>query len=309
MYRKEKRNFLRRALLSGALLSLSALMAAGVSASETAAAREALTVRAELPTAPVKETLPPGGVVVFLNGEAFARESCVVSDGVTRVPFASFCEAVTGGEAAVTWDEASSTASAEWRGMTVTAKAGTPYIVANGRYLYGGYESYVENGVLMTAIRPAAKAFSLDVEWVDENMRVNVAGEAAPIASGDEFYDGDVLFWLSRIISAEARGEPLLGKLAVGAVVYNRVDSRMYPNTVYGVIFDMKHGVQFTPAYSGSVYREPTAESVVAAKICMEGFRLRDDILFFCAKSIKDTCWAGRNRPYVMTIANASFFA
>ena len=43
---------------------------------------------------------------------------------------------------------------------------------------------------------------------------------------------------MSRIIHAESGAEPFDGKIAVGNVVLNRVESKQYPNTIYGVIFD-----------------------------------------------------------------------
>ena len=42
---------------------------------------------------------------------------------------------------------------------------------------------------------------------------------------------------LARIIFAEAAGEFYSGKVAVGWVVRNRVESRKFPNTYWGVIF------------------------------------------------------------------------
>ena len=42
---------------------------------------------------------------------------------------------------------------------------------------------------------------------------------------------------LARLISAEARGEPYTGQVAVGAVVLNRVDHPSFPNTISGVIY------------------------------------------------------------------------
>lgn len=248
-------------------------------------------------------------VSVYVRGERFERERCVLTDSVTRVPFRAFCRDITGGEAAVSWDGETKTAIAEWRGMTVTARSGDSYIVANGRYLWCGVPNYIDDGFMMTAVRPIAKAFGSDVGWNGETRCVSVSGEACVIASGDDFYDKDELYWLSRIISAESRGEPLLGKLAVGTVVYNRAAADEYPDNVYDVIFDMKNGVQFTPAYTGSIYKEPTEESVIAAKLCMDGYRCRGDVIYFCTTAIRYTSWAGRNRPYVMTIGDHAFFA
>ena len=42
---------------------------------------------------------------------------------------------------------------------------------------------------------------------------------------------------LARLINAEARGEPYIGQVAVGAVILNRVKSPKFPNTIAGVIY------------------------------------------------------------------------
>lgn len=61
------------------------------------------------------------------------------------------------------------------------------------------------------------------------------------------FADGD-RYLLANLIYCEAGGEPDAGKLAVGAVVINRVLSSVYPDTVVGVIYQKS---QFSPAASG----------------------------------------------------------
>jgi N-acetylmuramoyl-L-alanine amidase len=91
------------------------------------------------------------------------------------------------------------------------------------------------------------------------------------IVSGDQYYDSDDVKWLSRIINAEAEAEPLEGKIAVGNVVLNRVASDEFPDTIYSVIFDKANGVQFSPTASGAIYNTPTDESVLAAKMCLDG--------------------------------------
>ena len=44
-------------------------------------------------------------------------------------------------------------------------------------------------------------------------------------------------YLLSRMISAEARGEPYEGQVAVGAVIMNRVNHPSFPNSISGVLF------------------------------------------------------------------------
>ena len=101
----------------------------------------------------------------------------------------------------------------------------------------------------------------------------------------------DKLYWLSRIISAESRGEPLEGQIAVGNVVLNRVDSPDFPDTIYGVIFDDRWGGQFTPVRNGTIYQEPTEQSIQAAKLCLEGVNVAKDSLYFLAPALTNNHW------------------
>ena len=78
-----------------------------------------------------------------------------------------------------------------------------------------------------------------------------------PTGSGGGSGDLDLL---ARLISAEARGEPYVGQVAVGAVVLNRIEHPSFPNTLSGVIFQpgafscVDDG-QFDQPVSESAYR------------------------------------------------------
>ena len=50
-------------------------------------------------------------------------------------------------------------------------------------------------------------------------------------------YSANEVALLARIISAESRGEPYAGQVAVGAVILNRVAHPSFPNTLAGVIY------------------------------------------------------------------------
>ena len=121
-------------------------------------------------------------------------------------------------------------------------------------------------------------------------------------------YTADDLYWMSRIISAESRGEPLVGKLAVGTVVMNRVAGEEFPDSIYDVIFDREWGVQFTPTANGTIYHDPTEESVLAAKMVLEGARVAGDSLYFLAPELTDNHWIMENREYVTTIGCHWFY-
>lgn len=84
---------------------------------------------------------------------------------------------------------------------------------------------------------------------LEEELRLSqLAANAAWRSLADvTFADGDRKL-LANIIYCEAGSEPYEGKLAVGAVVINRVLSAKFPDTVVGVIYQKG---QFSPAQSG----------------------------------------------------------
>lgn len=75
------------------------------------------------------------------------------------------------------------------------------------------------------------------------------------------FSDGDRKL-LANIIYCEAGGEPYEGKLAVGAVVINRVLSNKFPDTVVGVVYQKG---QFSPAASGRLELALASDKATAA--------------------------------------------
>ena len=194
------------------------------------------------------------------------------------------------------------------RGITVSAQLWNSYIEANGRCFYTDTTCRLVDGELYVPIRPLAYVFNVDVKWNDATRSVTLVDRGGVCVSGDKVYWDGAVLWLSRIIYAESRGEPLLGKIAVGNVVMNRVASPQYPNTIYGVIFDRKYGTQFTPVATGAIYNTPTDECIRAAKMVLEGTSVSDDILFFMNPRIATSSWISKNRTFAFSIGNHSFY-
>lgn len=69
---------------------------------------------------------------------------------------------------------------------------------------------------------------------------------------------------LARTISAEARGEPYIGQVAVGSVVMNRVRNNKFPNTIPGVIYQPW---AFTAVSYGYVWNHTPEKSAVRAAL------------------------------------------
>ena len=132
--------------------------------------------------------------------------------------------------------------------------------------------------------------------------------QAKSMVKADSAYDYEDLYWLSRVISAEAKGESFTGQIGVGTVVLNRVRSKEFPNTVKGVVFDRKYGTQFTPVANGTIYDAPTASAVVAAKMCLDGYTLSNSVLYFVNPRIASSSWIQNNRKYAFRIGNHDFY-
>ena len=190
-------------------------------------------------------------------------------------------------------------------GLTLTARPGEQWLTVNGRALYLPDGVRLENGVTTVPIRALATALGGEVDWDREAGVTLTPGSGVPDSAP---YTEQELYWMSRVISAESRGEPLLGKLAVGTVVLNRVASDEFPDTIYDVIFDRKWGIQFEPVANGTIYDEPTEESVLAAKLVLEGARAAGDSLYFIAPHLTNNHWTMENQTYVTTIGCHWFY-
>lgn len=79
----------------------------------------------------------------------------------------------------------------------------------------------------------------------------------------------DDVYLLARAVHGEARGEPYIGKVAVAAVVLNRVRASEFPNTIAGVIYQP---LAFTAVADGQINLEPDEESMRAARDALNGW-------------------------------------
>lgn len=248
--------------------------------------------------------LPASADVLRVDGRNLWSEAQaqVVEDGTTYVSLRSVA-GVLAPAARVTWEDGEARVRGD--GLTLAAKPGEQWLTVNGRALYipGGVRA--EGGSVMVPVRTLAQALGGEVDWSREAGVTLTPGNGVP---GPAPYTEEELYWMARIISAESRGEPMLGKLAVGTVVLNRVASEEFPDTIYDVIFDRKWGVQFTPVANGTVYNEPTQESVLAAKLVLDGARAAGDSLYFLAPDLTDNHWIMEHQRYVTTIGCHWFY-
>ena len=255
-----------------------------------------------------KYNFPEGAadVNITLNSRAVLDGEAAIIDSVTYVPLRSFSELC--GADSVSWDASTRTATVKNYNLVAKISDRKNYIEANGRYIYLTAPVKNIDDRLFVPIRPISLIFSLDVDWNSNSRTVVLKNTTKVFKSAKEVYNENDLYWLARIINAEAGGESLIGKIAVGNVVINRKNSRSFPNSIYGVIFDRKYGTQFSPVAIGTIYKTPNAESIIAAKICLEGYTVSDEILYFMNPRLATSNWISRNRPFAFRIGNHNFY-
>ena len=245
-------------------------------------------------------------IPLYLDGKEIKNGDALLINSITYVPLRRLAESARNTK--ITYNSRTQTATVTYEGNTITVTTGKRYISVNGRYFYTVGEVKNIRGSLYVPIRPYAKALGLDLKWNASTYSVSLTTSSPYIGNANSQYNKDDLYWLSRIIEAEAGGEILEGKIAVGNVVLNRVKDKRYPNTIYSVIFDFKHGIQFTPAYTGTVYNTPTEESIIAAKMCLEGYEIIPGVLFFFNPRIATSNWISKNRPFAARIGLHDFY-
>lgn len=108
---------------------------------------------------------------------------------------------------------------------------------------------------------------------------------------------------LARLISAEARGEPYSGQVAVGAVVLNRIRHPSFPNTLSGVIYQSG---AFTCITDGQ-FNEPVAESAYrAARDALNGVDPSGGAIYYFNPSTATSAWIW-SRPLITVIGKHRF--
>jgi len=130
-------------------------------------------------------------------------------------------------------------------------------------------------------------------------------GSSASNASVIPFTNAE-LDLLARLIEAEATGESYNVKVAVGAVVVNRVQSKDWANSITGVINE-KYGeyYQFTPVQNGMIKNPAGADSIKAAKEALNGMDPSKGAIYYYDNSSTNT-WI-KSKEVTARIGNMIF--
>ena len=168
-----------------------------------------------------------------------------------------------------------------------------------------GFYTYTVDGIYgsrtTAAVKKYQKAKGLTVDGICGAQTLAAMGIRVPDASADR----NTRALLARLISAEARGEPYVGQVAVGAVVLNRVRHPSFPNTIPGVIYQSG---AFSCIADGQ-FDQPVADSAYrAADDALNGWDPTGGAIYYFNPSTATSAWIW-SRPLILTIGKHRFCA
>ena len=169
-----------------------------------------------------------------------------------------------------------------------------------------GYYSGAVDGIYGSRTRDAVMAFQrkngLAVDGIAGPATLRAIGISGGSSGGSASRDENS-YLLARIISAEARGEPYEGQVAVGAVVMNRVRHPSFPNTIAGVVYQSG---AFTAVTDGQ-FDQPIADSAYrAAADALNGWDPSGGAIYYYNPAKTSNAWI-RTREVIKTIGSHIF--
>ena len=108
---------------------------------------------------------------------------------------------------------------------------------------------------------------------------------------------------LAMAINGEARGEPYVGQVAVGAVILNRVEHSSFPNSIAGVIYQPG---AFTAVSDGQINMAVSDSCIRAAQDALGGWDPVGGAIYYYNPSTATNRWI-RTRPVVASIGKHVF--
>ena len=175
---------------------------------------------------------------------------------------------------------------------------------------WGYYDGGVD-GIFGSKTRPAVIKFQqkngLVADGIVGNNTLQALGMPAGGSgsnSGTSSQSHDVAL-LAKVISAEARGEPYAGQVAVGAVILNRIEHPAFPSTLAGVVYQPG---AFTCMADGQI-DQPVAESARrAAQEALNGSDPSGGAIYYFNPATATSAWIW-SRPLIKVIGKHRFCA
>ncbi len=166
-----------------------------------------------------------------------------------------------------------------------------------------GYYSGAVDGIYGSGTEKAVRLFQQKNGLTVDGKAGSATLAAMGISGGGSTGGSANVDLLARLISAEARGEPYAGQVAVGAVVLNRVRHPSFPNTISGVIY--QNGA-FSCLSDGQFWQPVAQSAYQAARDALNGSDPSGGAIYYFnpAKTTSKWIWS---RPLIVVIGSHRF--
>lgn len=165
-----------------------------------------------------------------------------------------------------------------------------------------GYYNGNIDGIYGEQTKAAVTAFQkdngLDADGIAGNKTLSAMGITQSILHTDSDY-----MLLARVISAEARGEPYMGQVAVGAVILNRIEHPSFPDSLSAVVY--QNGA-FSCMYDGQINEAVAQSAYSAATDALNGLDPTGGAIYYYNPKTATNKWI-RSRPVVYTVGQHVF--
>lgn len=153
-----------------------------------------------------------------------------------------------------------------------------------------------KNGLTADGVAGPATLKALGMEQTSQNSGSSQTGSSGGNASGD-------VSLLAKVISAEARGEPYDGQVAVGAVILNRIAHPSFPNTLAGVVYEPG---AFTCMVDGQIDQPIASSAYQAARDALNGADPSGGAIYYFNPVTATSAWIW-SRPLLTVIGKHRF--
>ncbi len=167
---------------------------------------------------------------------------------------------------------------------------------------YSGNVDGIYGSKTFEAVKKFQKKNNLTVDGIAGEKTLSALGISSTNNSTTTSNNTD-LNLLSKLVHAEARGEPYKGMVAVAATVLNRVANSKFPNTIAGVIYQSG---AYTCVSDGQINLSANEQSRKAAQDAINGWDPTSGCIYYFNPNTATSGWIW-SRPQVMTIGSHIF--
>lgn len=190
-------------------------------------------------------------------------------------------------------------------GYSAVGSRGTEVRNIQQRLKNWGYYKGAVDGIYGTQTKSAVikfqKSHNITADGICGSKTLELIG--LPTGVDNSSYSSSDYQLLARLISAEARGEPYRGQVAVGAVVLNRVQHPSFPNSISGVIYQSG---AFSCLYDGQFDKPISDSAYSAARDALNGMDPSGGAIYYFNPATATSKWIW-SRPLITTIGRHRF--